>query len=61
MTLRCIYCGRTLKAAAAWTLGKPIGPKCARESGRKVRAVRQSKSDAPVAADSRQLPLELQA
>ena len=60
MTLRCIYCGRILKAASAWTLGKPIGPQCARRAGVRARPVRSAAKQAPV-TDARQLQLELPA
>lgn len=60
MTLRCIYCGRALKAASAWTLGKPIGPQCARRAGVRARPVRPVAQHA-AEVDARQMQLELPA
>ena len=61
MTLRCIYCGRALKAAGAWTLGKPIGPTCAKRNGQQVRKAKAAPRAAAVEVAAGQLPLDLAA
>lgn len=57
--MRCILCGRQLRAATAWTLGKPIGPQCAKRQGIKRLPRPRADRAAPQAADARQMALEL--
>lgn len=65
MSLRCIYCGRRLKSATAWTLGKPIGPTCAKRNGqRNGQRIRRGPKRAKAAAvkvEPGQMALELEA
>lgn len=61
--MRCILCGRTLRAATAWTLGKPIGPVCAARRGMSKPAGKRKAyaPTTPAPVDARQLPLDLPA
>lgn len=57
--MRCLLCGRQLRAATAWTLGKPVGPQCAKRQG--IRRAPRAKvvQPAPTPVDARQMALEL--
>lgn len=57
--MRCILCGRQLRAATAWTLGKPVGPQCAKRQG--IRRAPRAKvaQSAPQPVDAKQMALEL--
>lgn len=57
--MRCLLCGRQLRAATAWTLGKPVGPQCAKRQGiKRAPRARVAKVE-PAPMDARQMALEL--
>lgn len=58
--MRCILCGRQLRAATAWTLGKPVGPQCAKRQGIRRAPKPRIQHTAPVPADGRQMALALE-
>lgn len=59
--MRCLLCGRQLRAATAWTLGKPVGPQCAKRQGIKRTPMAKMAKPTPAPVDARQLALQLEA